>query len=344
MNYFIRSSLGLLLSLSAQADFSTVTHCLQQNSNQLSAYRSTAIAVVDKYQTKIFTFGSARENQIFEIGSITKTFTANLLAQEIIAGNLRLSEPIPGAYQKPNGLIRYQHLVTHTAGLVNVFHDYKSSNPRTPWDGLDIPLFKYFYNRTPLQSRPGENFSYSNIGFGLLGTILSERAGQPYDKLVQQRIFAPLGMKDSYFEVPRSEAHRFPQGNINGAAWPYWNLYNTGISAAGGIRSTIKDMAIYTRAQLSPENTVLARAIQATQAPLYQKDKDAVGMSWLIGPQKGLVWHNGSTFGFNSMLAISSVHKVGIVLLTDTSIYKTSPGGEQIKDKSYENIVYTCLK
>lgn len=336
--------IGWLFPALGQAQFSAVKKCLQDNSHSLSIYRSTAVAVVSKDKTEILLLGKARADQIFEIGSITKTFTANLLAQEVASGALRLSDPIPQQYQKPGAVITYQHLTTHTSGIIQgVFPKYKILNPEFPYQGLNIILFKDFYAKTDLVSLPGSIHSYSNVGVGLLGLVLAERYRAPYEKLVQEKVFRPLGMKDSYFIVPRSEMQRFPQGIVNGKPNSYWDLAGNGIGPAGGIRSTISDMAIYARANLIPESTLLARAIRISQQPLFSLKQGWIAMNWYIESESRMIWHNGSTFAFNSMLGISSRHNVAVVVLTDTGLYKPSPQGP-IKDLSFQNIVFECLK
>ena len=79
----------------AQADLASVTECVHKRYQALADYRGIVAAVIDSSESQILTFGLATRDQIFEIGSITKTFTATLLAQEIIAGKLRITDPIP---------------------------------------------------------------------------------------------------------------------------------------------------------------------------------------------------------------------------------------------------------
>ncbi|MGK5083233.1 serine hydrolase domain-containing protein [Bdellovibrionota bacterium FG-1] len=310
-----------------------------------------AVAVLDGTDTRIMTFGAATKNQLFEIGSITKTFTANLLAQSILAGSLRLSDSIPDAYQKPGALITYQHLTTHTSGITGgLFPDFRVTNPLFPFEGLTIPVFKTLYSKTPLVSKPGESWSYSNLGASLLGLILSENTGSSYEDLVKRTIFAPLAMTGSYFQVPENELGRFSQGSIiidnnPAAAVPRWDLYATALSPAGGIRSTIDDMVKYARANLIPESTPLAETVKLSQKPLFSVSPElSIGMNWLIDLESDVVWHNGATGGFNSVIALSKKRNQAIIAMSDTAIYVTGPQGALSIEPSFQNIALGCLK
>jgi CubicO group peptidase (beta-lactamase class C family) len=329
----------------------TVSDCLNQKYNALTKFNGIAVAVVSAEETRIITFGKAKKNQIFEIGSVTKTFTGNLLAQSLVAGKVKLSDAVPSEYQITESPITYQHLTTHTSGIIGGnFPGYISTNPESPYDGITIPVFKNLYGQTPVGTKPDEAWAYSNIGSALLGLILGENEQVSYDNLIIQKIFKPLGMKDSYFEVPESEIYRFPLGNIADEnemrPFSHWDLYKTAINPAGGIRSTISDMALYARANLIPASTPLDSAITLAQQPLYFiKDfKSWIGMNWIIEPVKDLIWHNGSTIGFKSILAISKKQGIAVVALTDTGLYTKNPDGEAMEDPSLQNSVFECLK
>jgi len=263
---------------------------------------------------------------------------------------LKLSDAIPDEYQKiEKHPISYQHLTTHTSGIISGnFPDFHGPNPESPYEGLTIPVFKNLYAKTPLivNAIPGAHWEYSNIATGLLGIILADRNNVTYETLVAEKIFKILGMNDSYFKVPDSEASRFPEGNIQGQPWSKWDLYDTAISPAGGIRSTIADMAIYAKSVLIPSSSKLESAIALSKQPLFyiEGEDKWIGMNWIIEPAKQLTWHNGSTIAFNSILAISSKHDVAVVALTDTGVFMTDENGNPVKDNSFQDIAFECLE
>lgn len=346
MKNLIFGSLFMVASTQAIADTKSITQCIDEKYQGLTNRKSIALAVVDRDNTQIFLYGQAKKDQIFEIGSVTKTFTATLLAEEVAAKNINLSDLIPSEYQKPGAAMTYQHLTTHTSGIIGGnFPGYESPNPESPYQGLTIPVFKELYQNTPLANPVSTHWEYSNIGTGLLGLILSEKNNSSYSDLVINNIFKPLGMNDSYFEVPADQLSRFPQGNVNGEPWSHWDLYATAIGPAGAIRSTISDMALYARANLIPDSTKLQSAIEIAHQPLFEMGGGTwIGMNWIVEPAKNLVWHNGSTIGFNSILAISGKHNVAVVGLTDTGIFNVGSDGEAVMDSSLEDIVFNCLK
>ena len=308
-------------------------------------------AVVDEDGVQIMTFGEAKADQLFEIGSVTKTFTANLLAQSVLDGSIKISDPIPAEYQKAGNVITYQNLTTHTSGFSDdKLPEYNSGNPLTPYAGLTIPIFKSMYAQTSLANLSGTAWSYSNIGVSLLGLILSEQANTPYESLVREKILKPLQMNETFFQVPNEKLNRLADGHMimsDGKIEnrPHWDLFNTAIDPAGGLRSTIADMAKYAQANLNPEGSALVRSIKLVQQPLYyiEDHKMWIGMNWIVHPEIGLVWHNGETYGFNTILAISKKKKQSVVAMTDTTkVIKDSEGRDAL-DASLQNVAFSCL-
>lgn len=348
---FLSSLTFLLVTTNAIADVAALDACLKQGYANLPDRRSIVAAAIDMNQAAVSTFGQAKRDQIFEIGSVTKTFTANLLAQSIIGGKINLDDPIPAAWQKPGSIITYQHLTTHMSGIVEgMFPGQTITNEWFPFEGLTIPVFKDLYFRTPLKSTPGTTWNYSNMGETVLGLILAEASGKSYDQLVQEKILNTLGMTDSYFELPAAAVQRFPKGIMvdrtatgtgESQDMPHWDLYKTAADPAGGLRSTIDDMIRYTRANIDPDSTSLAPAIKLSQAPLtFVQDSNIwMAMNWIVQPEKSLIWHNGETYGFNSIIAINTSSHEAVVAMTDTTVL--TPSGF---DTGIQNVAFSCLR
>ncbi len=332
----------------ARADFSTLQSCLHQKVSPLSNRNGIALAVVPMSGPPVIQlFGKARRDQIFEIGSITKTFTGLLLSQAIQEGLIRLDDPIPSVYQKKwnansSTEITYRHLTTHTAGIISgSFPGYSSKNPLTPHADLTLDLFRDFYSRLPLQSEPGTEYSYSNIGTSLLGMILSEKLQTPYERLIESRIFSPLGMSDSSFEISPEKSSRFTPGYLGKDETPPWDLAGLAIAPAGGIRSTIDDMAKYVQSQL----TESLPAIAESHRPLYTRSsgKSEMAMNWIIDSVRSNLWHNGATYGFNSILVLSKFSKLGVVALADTLALDWDSNGDPSINGDLELAVLDCF-
>ena len=99
-------------------DLSAIKTCVTQGYSSMTNRNGIVAAVVDSDGWQIMTFGAAQSDQLFEIGSVTKTFTANLLAQSVYSGSIKLTDAIPTGYQKPGSTITYQDLTTHTSGII----------------------------------------------------------------------------------------------------------------------------------------------------------------------------------------------------------------------------------
>jgi CubicO group peptidase (beta-lactamase class C family) len=157
-------------------------------------------------------------------------------------------------------------------------------------------------------------------------------------------------MNESYFKVPEHSIERFPRGFIaidkKLQETPHWDLYKTAINPAGGIRSTIGDMVKYARANLNPVSTVLEKSILKSHEPLFLLDtkKVWIGMNWIVEPNEKLVWHNGQTYGFNSILAVSKKTGIAVVAMTNTSVLNSSGDGSQSFDTGLQDVVFSCLK
>jgi CubicO group peptidase (beta-lactamase class C family) len=344
MKFLIGSLIALFtLPAFAQPNVEAVKKCLQTKYGELTNHNSSVAAVVSADKTELLTFGNATLDQIFEIGSVTKTFTGTLLAKAVLEKGIKLSDSILPFYQKPDEVITYEQLTTHTAGFTNSIKSYYTNTNRDfPYEGLTSTVFKGLYSKINLVSKPGEKFLYSNTGTAILALNLEEIFNQDYQTLVKTNIFNVLGMKDSYFTVPDSQMYRFPKANANGDIWPYWDLSNTPFEGVGGIRSTVSDMALYLKANLIQSDSSLSSAMELAHQPLFKKEYGQIGMNWLVS-DKGLVWHNGSTIGFNSVLVFSKRLGLGVVAMTDTSWYKINPEGKEEFDFTFENIAFNCL-
>lgn len=343
-------TLFLVFTTAAQASIESVGNCLNQKYATLTDRDAIAAAVVSADESKLMTFGNAKADSLFEIGSITKTLTGLLLAKSVADGALKVDDTIPTEYQKESSLITFKGLTTHTSGIIGGnFPGYVSPIEQAPYAGITIPLFKKLYAETALGYAPGEQWVYSNIASGLLGLVLSERAQMTYEDLVQSTILSQLQMNDSYFKIPESSQNRFLQGHLRLGdeiePYAHWDLFENGINPAGGLRSTIKDMMKYARAQLNPSSTSLKSAIELSHQPLFTiPDRMMeIGMNWILIPGKEQVWHNGSTIGFNSILIISKKKNLAVIALSNTGVYKQEASGEINSDESLQEIAFYCI-
>ncbi len=286
-----------------------------------------AIGILQHGARRVFAFGAAQPDSLFEIGSITKTFTALILARMAAAGLVKLDTPVrdllpPGAVPQPGGAeITLLDLATQHSGLPRMPSNFHPADPGNPYaDYRPADLYRFLASHG-LALPPTPDFLYSNLGFGLLGQALANRAGVPYAALVQREIAGPLALPDTVVKLSPTQLARFAQGH-DAAHHPAhaWDL--DALAGAGAIRSTAADMLTYLDAQLHPEKfPALASSIARThelRAPALPGMQ--IGLAWLYVDKAGFYWHNGGTGGFSSYAFFDPAHDCAGVVLFNTTL------------------------
>lgn len=290
------------------------------------------IGVIDHGQRRIFAYGTARPDSIFEIGSVTKSFTALLLAQLVEQKRVTLDEPVrellpPGTVAKPQGPeIRLVDLVTQHSGLPRMPDNFNPADPNNPYADYDGTKLSAFISKHGVALPTDAKFLYSNVGFGLLGFALARRAGISYGDLVRSEITGPLAMNDTVIALSPEQQKRFIQGHSpsNAPAHP-WDL--TALAGAGALRSDANDLLALVEAELHPdhlkssgknssEGATLPAAIAMTH--LLRADVSPqmkVGMGWLYTEETHMYWHDGGTGGYTSFVFFQPDQDHGVVVL-----------------------------
>jgi serine-type D-Ala-D-Ala carboxypeptidase/endopeptidase len=276
--------------------------------------------------------GGASPQAIFQIGSVTKVFTALLLADMAERGEVSLSEPavsyLPGGGKSPEGAATLADLAMHTSGLPRLppgLAWYSLLSPRDPYARYPASRFARAARQSLRTASGASSYLYSNYGFGLLGYLLGLSAGSPYETLVTERICGPLGLRDTTFEVPAPSRDRVVRGYAGRHAVPAWHL--GALAGAGGLYSTAADMGTFLRACLRPGGSPLEGAIQATLTPRLAIPGGQIGLAWhltRLGDHM-MSWHNGMTGGFSSMVAFDPARKLGIAALANSAGALPSP-------------------
>jgi D-alanyl-D-alanine-carboxypeptidase/D-alanyl-D-alanine-endopeptidase len=275
-------------------------------------------------------FGSAPvdANTVFEIGSLTKTFTAAILADMVRHGEVSLDDPIerylpPGVRLNPNGReITLLDLATHSSGLPGMPANFRPANPNDPYaDYGTSQLHAFLAGYTPPHP-PGEQYVYSNLGVGLLGELLSVHAKTPYETLVARRLLEPLGMTDTRILLLPEMRRRLSTGhNRDVDEVANWNL--DALAAAGAFRSTLTDMLKYLAANLDSTNGVLGPVLHDAQLPRRATTipNTQIGLAWHVLHANGsdIVWHNGETGGYHSFIGFDPLRRVGAVILSNSA-------------------------
>ncbi|KOY88112.1 hypothetical protein AD998_07950 [bacterium 336/3] len=270
------------------------------------------------------------ENTIFEIGSISKTFTGSLLAMAVVEKKISLNDEINKYLPKDipklafNGKpILIKHLANHTSGLPRMPEDFfqlagfDEKNPYKNYTNKE--LFEYL-KKLKLTREPEKQLEYSNLGVGLLGVILERVYKKSYEELIKEKIALPLEMKDTHLKTSENQFTRFAKG-YNEATEENSNWDFQALAAAGAIRSTVSDMLLYTNAQINTYNKLLwSSAFNLAQTTTYSA-KEEIGLGWFKMKKdvNTILWHNGGTGGYRSFMAFDKNKKVGIVILTNAS-------------------------
>jgi len=332
-------TLGLAARLLA-AEPSTLDDLIKRRAETLieeSGVVGLAVGVVDEGQTHAVCVGhrSSRgpatdQRTLFEIGSVTKTFTGLLLADAVVRGTVKLEQPVsellpsntvvPKFAEQP---IRLVDLATQTSGLPRLPTNLVPFNPFNPYAYYQVDDLYKFLAGHELTRAPGKEYEYSNLGMGLLGHALARQAGKTYEELLNERICGPLGMTDTAITLSKDQASRLASGTFMfGLPAMNWDL--PAIPGCGAVRSSLRDMLIYLRANLSG-TTPLAKAIALAHEPRFTireanatfPDKLEIGLAWHITTDAGdkIVWHDGMTGGYAAFVALVPGKHWGVVVL-----------------------------
>ena len=309
-----------------------------------------------------FNYGSTQKEKqilptsktIYEIGSISKTFTGTLLAQAVKDKKVKIDDDvriyIDGNYPnlEYNGQpIKLSHLVSHISGLPTFLPENPKLFDNPNFDILPLTICKIQNNYTKtnffedlhnikLDTIPGYNFHYSNSGAQLLKFILEKVYNKPFDKLLKDFITKPLKMPGTNSLYSKNNLKMLAKGyNGNGKLMPYNPQI---LDAAGGIFSTTADMLRYLKFHLNEKNEVIALSHKVTTGDI---DDYAIGLNWqeqLVAKKYKKIWQSGGTFGFGSYCVVYPDLNIAIVLLSNESDQLTQGKLEEIANKIFEKL------
>ncbi len=263
---------------------------------------------------------------IFQIGSVSKTFTASLISRIQQEGRLNLEDAIglhlplkPGT---PASFVTVAQLLTHTSGLPSIPSDllakgYDRKNPYCHYTKERLLAYLDSYKK-PL--RPTKKSGYSNLGYGILGVLLEELTGKTYADLVNTLLCEPLKMTTTFQTKDQEPLPNRIAGYYKGKKVPWWVLGP--FAGAGALESSAKDMLRYLRGN---QKTGHLLSSSLTQCHLIASSygKRSMGLGWMITDHKKLGrlhWHNGGTGGFNSYIALQKERNFGVVVLLNQAI------------------------
>lgn len=282
---------------------------------------------------------------LFQIGSISKVFTASLLSIMDEEKIVSIHDTIPKFARKgfkPRtewvNKITLESLATHTSNLPAEYQDLKmlKSAIKFLWTGENIwaDLNEHemweFVEEFNFGMEEKRHFKYSNVAYVLLGGVLgSQIPGKTYEDLVLEKITQPLKMNDTVFDLNADQKSRLATGYSGsapplmrrGKVLPPWSFQN-GLNAAGGLYSTAPDMMRFLVTNMSDKESFLGKNFKRNHAKQVQFKKGFVGMGWFLEPlprsARDIVYHNGIISGYTSYLGFHAETGIGVVVLQNT--------------------------
>ncbi|MBV7546095.1 beta-lactamase [Pseudomonas sp. PDM26] len=348
----------------AQDQIETVVNAAVQPVMQAQGIQGMAVAVTFKGQAHYFNYGVASketgnpvtQDTLFEIGSVSKTFTATLAAYAQATGKLSLSDKasqvLPALRGSAFDHISVLQLGTYSAGGLPLQFPAESDSADT--------MLGYYQQWKPLYT-PGSHRLYSNPSLGLFGYLAAQSMGQPFDELMEKTLLPKLGLQHTYVHVPQDQMALYAQG-YNRDGKPVRVTPGALDSEAYGVKTSAADLLRYVGANMKPASLEkpLQQAIALTHSGYYTVGDMTQGLGWemyrypitldrlLDGnstpmameahkaqwlnppqaqPQSVLINKTGSTGGFGAYVAYVPSKDIGIVMLAN----KNYPNAERVK-------------
>ncbi len=270
-------------------------------------------------------------DSLFEIGSINKVFTTNVLAQLIQEGKVKsddlISNFLPQKSLKSTN-ISLKRLANHTSGLPRLpdnFYTIKNYDEKNPYLHYDeMALIDYLENYLPSISNTESKFEYSNLGSGLLGYVISKIENAAFEKVVKKRIFEPLQMNASSFDINQKKNSVI---GLNKDGQPSDNWEGGILSGCIGIISSAKDMTKFMCHILDTTNEAANLQLSKTHKI---DDNYHIGLGWGIKtlPDGSQSYnHGGGSDGYSCYMKLHRASESGVIILTNVSAFNESQGG-----------------
>ncbi|MBS1509899.1 MAG: beta-lactamase family protein [Bacteroidetes bacterium] len=265
---------------------------------------------------------------VYEIGSVTKTFTATILAKAVTEHKINLSDPVNKYLPKDVPLLKFGNdtlkivqLANHTSGLPPLPGNFGATDLINPYKDYDNDKLNAYLKTAKLLRKPGVQFEYCNLGVGLLGHILETIYQMPYEKMVTTFICSKAGMNNTRQFLLQKDSSFFVQG-YNESILPNSQWDFKALAAAGCLRSNATDMLKYAALQTACSDKTLQAAITLTHQPTFNTGQQQIALNWFIQNwgSGDVLFHGGQTGGYKSFLAINPETKNAVIILANTTV------------------------
>jgi CubicO group peptidase (beta-lactamase class C family) len=268
--------------------------------------------VADKKSNSAFT----SETQ-FEIGSISKTFTAFILETVLQKNNISdtslITQFLPDSLRKNKAIATIQllHLLNHTSGLPRLPENIGIPQDRLqPYANYDKEQLYYYLSKT--EPKTFGKVAYSNLGMGLAGVIAENISGKNYEQLLTEYINKPFQLKHTGIQ----SAKKMPKaiGYFNGETANYWDM--SILVGAGGIKSDANDLLRYVDFIASNQSLPVIKSVLQKTTQLNKQV--AIAKAWHTIEKNGatlMYWHNGGTYGFSTFAAFNPITQNSVIVI-----------------------------
>lgn len=338
----LAAALGDLYAAPAAKDVDRIVQPLLDNEELVGLI----VGIVDGDRRIVRSYGRIDEDSaeppdektIFEIGSVTKTFTGLLLADFVRRGRCRLEDPVAlylpedvGPVRSGGRDVRLVDLATHASGLPRLPSNLQPKDPRDPYADYDEErLFDFLRGRSrwgvlvgavelfqpnpAMRSTERGKYSYSNLAVGLLGHVLARMDGSTYESLLRTVVAEPLRLMDTRCELDESRRARLAPGYADGEPVANWGFGC--LAGAGAARSTLHDLVEYARAQFDGETGPLSDAVRMTHQPLLDASSEtSIALGWHVLKESQWIAHDGMTGGYAASVYVDPRGRRGVVVL-----------------------------
>jgi len=295
-----------------------------------------SIGILKDGKTYFYNYGETKKGNgvipssknLYEIGSITKTFTGFLLAKAVIEKKIALNDPVNKylpidipTIKFGNDTLKILHLSNHTSGLSPLPDNFGNDYFVNPYKDYDGEKLLEYLKHASLRRKPGEQLEYCNLGVGLLGYILQQVNKMPFEKMVNEYICSKAGMTDTRQFLLKKDSTLFMQGYTE-SILPQSQWDFKALAAAGCLRSNTEDMLKYAQFNLHAVNAETGAALELSHEVTFKDKQQQIALNWFIqdwgwGP---LLFHGGATGGYRSLLAINPKTKNAIIILSNTAV------------------------
>ena len=279
----------------------------------------------------------ADASKIYRTGSISKTFTAFLMLQLVDEGVIQLNDPIEQYLPEIANLegyadttkITFHHLASHSSGLIREPQlENAAAGPIAQWEEKILASIP----ETTFKTGMDQAYSYSNIGFGILGLALSRAAKKPFMQMVEEKIFEPLDMQHSFWIVPESKMPDLAVGmlsNGKGEVHEKAAVEHQGRGYKvpnGGIYSTPNDLMKFMNAIMGYGDLLKPQSLAAMVEGQTPTGNYGYGLSLFSDDQISTAGHGGSVAGYNCYMAYDKESGYGVILMRNYNRGKTNLG------------------